>query len=401
MSKTQNQSTTPLQSDTSEHLKNILELVGTASLLSGHNMVVVSEPGTGKSSLLYYMARQVFGEYFLPMYCTPTTREEEVLGYQNPEFLINRRASEEQGLPFWIIDETPFDPRYPLIFLNELSRLGDIGADAMIPAIDYGSIGIQTPRIRNALHALGGQWSPKVFWADSNWLTQTQRNAALRDRFALTVWYNLPVVNIARVMSKNEISNWKFDLPDLETINEVRGWLVDWMEAPEDTKAYKLILSALMEIQSVLDGQPFSVNHRRVRQWQKVMFSMAAYKAGSPNFTKLPVEAFESLSYCYPTIDPSHALQWQSIVMASVDTVATAIAHLESQAIAQWKETYEQIRRVRNPQERQQRVAQELGSLLQGFTSELRERFPNDARARAAEGRMYQIYQKILRGEEI
>jgi len=396
-----NQSSTPMQSDTSEHLKTILETVGTASLLSGHNMVVISEPGTGKSSLLYYMAKQVFGDYFLPMYCTPTTREEEILGYQNPEYLINRRVSEEQGLPFWVIDETPFDPRYPLIFLNELSRLGDIGADAMIPAIDYGSIRIETPRLRNALAALEGQWSPKVFWADSNWLTPTQRNAALRDRFALTVWYSLPVVNIARVMSKNEISEWKFDLPDVQQINEVRGWLVDWMESPEDTKAYQLILSALTEIQSVLDGQPFSINHRRVRQWQKVLFSMAAYEAGTPNFTELPTKAFEALSYCYPTIDPSHAFAWQSIVMASVDTVATTIAHLEGQAIEMWKTTFEAIRRERNPQARQQRVTQELGSLLQQFTAELRERFPNDNRARDAEGRMYQIYQRILRGEEI
>lgn len=394
------QGNTPLQSDTSEHLKKILELTGTASLLSGHNLMVISEPGTGKSSLIYFMLKQVFGENFLPMYCTPTTREEEILGYQNPEFLLNRQESQSQGLPYWIVDETPFDPRFPAIFLNELSRLGDIGSDALIPAIDFGSIGIVTPRIRDALNALGGQWTPKVFWADSNWLTPTQRNAALRDRFGLVVHYSLPIVNIERVMSKGEISGWSFDLPDVETINEVRGWMVDWMEHPEGTKAFKLIVSALTEIQGVLDGKPFSINHRRVRQWEKVLFSMAAYRAGTPNFTELPVEAFEAMSYCYPTTDLSHSFQWQSIVLASVDQVASVITHLEGQALAQWKDTYESIRKERNPQSRQQRVTRELGSLLQGFQEELRTRFPNDPRVDDSIGRMNEIYRDMLTGRD-
>ncbi len=211
------------------------------------------------------------------------------------------------------------------------------------------------------------------------------------------------MVNIASVMGKGEIANWSFDLPTIEQINEVRDWLVGWMDDPkkEGTSAYKAIVNALQEIQPVLEGKPYSINHRRVRQWEKVMYAMSAYSSGSPHFTEIPAVAYEALSYCYPSNDPNHALGWKGIVMSAVDVTATAIANLEAQAFQQWKDTYESIRRERNVQTRQQRITRELGSLFQGFQEELDERFAGDVRAREAKGRMYNIYQKILRGEEI
>lgn len=395
--------------DTSEQLKGILETVCSASLLAVLNAMVISAPGTGKSSLLFNMSKQVFegtGLDALPMYCAPSMRGEEWVGYENPAYLINRKQAIANGEPRWIINETPFDPHYPLTVLFEHSRIGEMADDVSLAAFDYGNDGFVNPKISKAIEAVNGEWYPHVSWSDSNFLNPSQRNEARRDRFPLMVYYKLPNVDMRTLMSKQEIKYWKFDLPTWGDVQLIRTHLYKWLEKPV-SKQLDIIIAALEPIQEVAQSKNFIINHRRLRQWQKLLYACSAYYTGTPNFKEIPRQAFEALAYCYPTESYEQALEWYGIVLAGVDSVLTKIAEHEKNAYQQWQDTFygteqkEGIKKERNPQIRQQRITKELGALFAKSQTELRRQFPNDKRAIEAEGRLYEMYRKALRGEDI
>lgn len=394
--------------DVSEQLKNILEVTLSASLLSVLNAMVISKPGTGKTSLLSAMAKQVFGENgYLPMYCSPTMRPEEWIGYQNPAYIINRKqaiANKEAG---WIIENTPFDPNYALMCLFEHSRIGEMADDVSLAAFDYGSDGYVNRKTQDAVKTLGGAWYPHVAWSDSNFLNPSERNEARRDRFPLMVYYSLPSVDIEALMSKNEIKYWTFNMPNWEDIQEVRGWMFKWLEAPAGTKQLKLIANALEPIQEVAQAKNFVINNRRIRQWQRLMFAVSAYAAGTANFKEISRSAWEAMAYCYPTESIEQMLEWRGIVLAGVDATETAISQIEGDAYMQYQEVFYGkdghggIKEERNPANRTQRINAELGTVLGKYQKELRNRFPGDQRAIAAEGRLYTLFMKALKGEDI
>lgn len=372
--------------DTSEHLKGILEVAGTASALAAQNLIVISAPGTGKTSILYYMGRRMFGAASMKIECTPSLREERIVGYQNPAYLLDADAAKKE-LPYWIVDNTPRDPNVEHVVLAELSRVGDLANDALIHVLDDVN-----------------EYAPVVFWADSNWLTPTQRNQALRDRFAMTVYYHLPIVDIKAVMRKRPIKDWSFNVPEHDAIMQVRDWASQWESYSErggDSQELETIWNALEPIQRALTGTSFVINHRRIRQWQTVLYSVGAYYAGSPNFNQLPKEAFEALAYCYPCESAEEAQRWYAIVMAGVDTVATDVAEFLAQAYVEWNDLYEGIKKERNPQMRQQKVINDLGFKFSAAQTELRRRHgKNNVKVEEALGNLNAMFSAALRGEE-
>lgn len=378
--------------DTSYELKEMLEVAGTASLLACQNMEVIGDPGSGKTSLLHFMSMQVFGGqvgeaedgHYLKLECTPSTRAERIIGHENPLYVLDPMA-EEKGIPRWVLDETPRDPQVWHVLLNERSRLNEIAADALLPVMDIEL---------NKFHQV-------TFWADSNWLSNNPRTAALGDRFAMRVWYVNPIVDVAGVMSKPPVKTWQFQLPDFQTIAEVRAALDDWRKTGQNSKPYKAILATIQSIAEAIPGTSFQLNNRRITQWVNILFAMGYYHTGKLDFDALPIDAMRALAFCYPTATPVEALEWRKIVMASVDPLETAIAEFEAQAMKQWMESYDNIRKTRNPQERQQQITNQIGTLLAGYQKELQTRYQGDVRAKQAIARLSKVYQKMLRNEPI
>lgn len=370
----------------SMELKNMLEVCGTASLLAMQNLKIIGDPGSGKTSILHFMARQVFGQYeegghYKKIECTPSLRPEMIVGYPNPLWSLTPE-SKRGGIEKWVFDGTPRDPNVWHVVLNELPRIGDMARDSLLPIMDVEL---------NVYH-------PVTFWADGNTLMSAPSAAALNDRFAINPFYMAPIVDLKGVMKHGKPSTWDYNIPTWDEIVEVRNNLLQWWQHGDNTQAYVVIQNAIDTVMEVLPGTEFVVNNRRLGQWVSILYSMGMYAAGKYDFNALPVNAFEALSYCYPFENQSQALKWKAIVMKSVDPLGTKIAEFEANAFAHWNAKYEEIKSIRNGQERQQALEREIGALLASYQKTLIQEYKNDPRAKAAVNRLTSAYQQMLRG---
>jgi hypothetical protein len=372
--------------DPSLELKMQLEVAGTASLLACQNMEVISAPGLGKTSILHFMARQVFGGmleeggHYLKLECTPSTRVERVIGYENPLFMLDPDAK-EKGIPRFITEGTPRDPNVWHVLLNERSRLNEMAADALIPVMD-----LELNRYKQV-----------TFWGDSNHLPQSERFEALGDRFALRIHYPEPVTDVEGVMSKPPLHTWTFDVPNWDEIIETRAALEAWRIGGNDNKTFHLIKDALNTVASAIPGTAFRINPRRVVQWTAILYAMGFHASGEAHFGDLPLKAFQALSFCYPTKTPVEALEWRKLVMASVDPLETAIAEFEHQAIMQWKDEYPAVHDMHDVQARQQALRSGIGKKLAELQKEIAERFGNDSRAVSVSQHLTLMFQKMFK----
>lgn len=371
---------------TSMELKRMLEVACTASLLSMQNMKIIGDPGTGKTTILHFMARQIFGQFeegghYRKIECTPTLRPEAITGYPNPLWALTP-VEKRNGMERWIYDGTPRDPEVWHVVLNELPRIGDAARDNLLPIMDTEL---------NVYH-------PVTFWADGNTMMSAPSAAALNDRFALNMFYVAPVVDARGIMQHGKPSQWTYDVPEWDNIVAVRNMLLQWWQNGQDTHASGIINAAIDTILEVLPGTEFTVNNRRIGQWISILYGMGCYAAGAYDFDTLPTVAYEALSYCYPFENQTQALKWKSIVMKSVDPLATKIAEFEANAFAHWNKEYDTIKSIRNPQEREQALQQKIGATLSGYQRTLIQEYKNDPRAMQAVNRLTAAYREMMRG---
>ena len=377
----------PDDNSTSMELKKILEVACTASLLSLQNLKIIGTPGSGKTSILHFMARQIFGgEYeegghYLKIECTPSLRPERISGHESPLYMLTEE-SKRNGMAKWVYDKTPRDPVVWHVILNELPRVGDIARDNLLPIMDADL---------NIYH-------PVTFWTDGNTPMNAPSAAALNDRFSLNIFYEHPIVDVHGIMRHGKPANWHYEVPTWEAIQTVRQWLADWMQNGYDTNAYWCIQNAIDTMLEVLPGTEFVVNNRRISQWIGVLYAMGAYGAGKPDFDTLPLEAFEAWSYCYPTESQLQSLKFRSFVMKNVDPVGTKIAEFEQQAVQHFQDMYASIKDIRNGTERQQRLEREVGAKLAQYQKQLATEFHGDARSKAAINRLTAAYKQMGNG---
>lgn len=381
--------------DNSERLKNILEVAATASWFSTLHMICLGGVGFGKSSILHYMSKQVWGPAYKRFTGAPSWTGDEVIGHENPRYLLASNP-EEQGIPYWIFKETVLDPSHDHVLITEFPRTSEIATDWLVHIMDDLPIEIDGLLVKEA--GLGG----KTVFADGNWWTRTFRSAAIADRFSVWVWYDDTVTDASSIMRKRPIASWDFNVPTVERIHQVREWYGAWLEAADTkSKAFRALVEPINEIIRVLPQTQFSVNNRRVRQWQSILYTMGAHYADSPDFAKLPPEAFEAMTYAYPTANPAEAMMWRSVVMSIVDIEATQIAQFEAEAYRLWKNVYEDILRERDAAERQRRVTSEIAPQLSKSQKELQSRWPNNKMATDTIGRLQSLYLKMYRGEKV
>jgi len=358
-------------------------------LLSWQNVLVIGEPGNGKTEILYYMLKQVFGDEATMLFpCVPSTLPADIIGYANPIYAINPNA-EDEGIPYWITKGTPVADDIRACLLDEVSRFGDLGMDTAV----------------HAMHAISKFHRP-VYVGTANWLTPTPRNEALRDRFSFTVWYQPSQVDIRALVAKPAISTWKFDMPDFEQVMEVNQLVTTYTQSdPTVYKCSEAIIGLLEGIQRLCDeqGGDFSLNNRRIFQFRAMLYAMGVYHSGSDDFEDLPREAYDALAYGYPVIDFGQALRWKKIVYALVDVVETQINEFKGNSYTAWMNIVSKYSdsRGRLNQDAKDALSRELGAAWQRQEKLLRDEFGNDSRVEAALKEMFMIYRKLLRGEKI
>ena len=371
-----------------EELKDLLTPIMTAAVLAKQNALVIGSPGNGKTEILNYMLEQVYGEDATLLFpCVPSTLPADIIGYANPVYSIDPDA-EAKGIPYWITKGTPVDESVKACLLDEVSRFGDLGMDTAV----------------HAMHAISKFHRP-VYVGTANWLTATPRNEALRDRFSFTVWHQPGQVDITGLIGMPAIHTWKFDLPTLEDIERVQGWLAEFETSdPANYKCSEVIVGVLEDILRLCDesGGDFQLNNRRIFQWRAMLYALGAYAAGSPDFEALPRMAYDALAYAYPVTSFEQAIGWRQIVFAIIDTVETRLAEFKANAYAKWTNVQSKYTgRAGMSNDGRDALKRELGTELQESERELLEQFPGDPRVQAVIAEMQSVYFKVLRGEKI
>ena len=104
-----------------DELRVILEPIVAACALARLNALVVGDVGYGKTEIIHFMLKQIFGDDSMLFPCVPTTKAEDVIGYPNPIYSIEPDAK-AKGIPYWITEGTPVDPDVKSVLLDEFTR---------------------------------------------------------------------------------------------------------------------------------------------------------------------------------------------------------------------------------------------------------------------------------------
>jgi len=371
-----------VQRNPAEDLKNILEPVMTASLLTGENALVIGDVGMGKSEIFFYAACQFLGaDGTLLIDCTPSTPESKIKGYANPALYIDPSLI-DKGAPEYIVKDTPLDPKKKVVILDEWQRLSELGQHALV----------------GVMHNL--QVSRPIFWATSNWPKQDMLTQAVRDRFGITVMYDNPKMDVEAIMKMPPISEWKFNIPSAKEVAEIR----DMSTRPVPDKSFKAIAEMLTEINRLIttesNGIRFTLNNRRIRQWQNIMLATSYYEFGKAEFSELSKIGLEVLRYAYPVINAQEAIEWRRIISKVGDIVGTAIAEFEANAYVQWQMIVKENNGKRS-QSSKEDLIQRLGAVLADAQEQLEKNWPDDPRAIKASDNMNEWYRKVCRGESL
>lgn len=374
-----------------DELKIILEPIVAACVLAHQNALVVSEPGYGKTEIMYYMLRQVFGEeHSMILPCVPTTQASDVIGYANPIYSIDPKA-EEKGIPYWITQGTPVDESVMGCLLDEAPRLGDLGNDTLV----------------HSMHPISKFHRP-VYLGTANWLQATPRNAALRDRFAYTVFYMPSIVDIPKLLRKKAISTWDFNLPTMEEVTAVRAWSQEYTQSDAEIEKFKcaaVIDDLLNSIQKLCeqDKNDFTMNNRHVFYFRSMLYAMGCWNSGANDFDEIPRAAYDALSYAYPVTDIGLSLRWRSLVMSCVDVIETELGEFQANAYEKWRQIRNQYARANGKLDADglDKLQHALGKEWAEAEKELRARFPNDQRVERKLKEMFAIYRDMIRGNKV
>ncbi len=351
-----------------EEVKKVL----TASILSGQNAALISQPGMGKTEMMIEVAHRIAGEdATLIIKMTPSTPPEVIEGPYDPKAYLDGRYER-------ITHNTPYDPNKRVICLDELWRANDLSFDAGIHALDQKGIDfINKP----------------VAWATSNFVVKAERFDALRDRFAL-FFYIRAQVAIRSVLEAHAdnikgLDGWASDLPSLSDCQDVR-------RMQPGPKAQEAIAAQIEVLAQEATQEGFVVNNRRLVQWFDLLFYTGAYYTGSNDFSTIPDKSLSLLQYAYPAVDESQAKKWAGVALACMDTIGSRIDAIKSQAY----EKFQALTSEKDPS-RKTSLILEMGNLLQVVQKELVEIAGDDPRAKEAASQMSVWFGKACAGKSL
>lgn len=372
-----------------DRLRSVMELLTTASVLSGQNLLVIGEPGFGKTSYLHNIARYMAGGMleegggYLKVECDPSIRPSVATGHENLLYSLVEDP-EEKGIPFWQYKRTARDPQVKLVLLNEVQRANSAFKGALLPIMDVDL---------NVFNRV-------VFWGDSNYLSYNVETMAFEDRFGIRAFIDSVIPDPSVVVHSKPSREWTFDVPDWTTIFEIQEALRDFRMNGEGRQSDVAIIQALRDIVTATGNTPFVMSPRRQTALMTVLYSMTVYETGENDFEQVSPLAWQAASYAYPALSPMDATLWRQTVMSCVDTVASAIAAFELNARKVMDSVVEQIAKERglSVEQRRNLVTENVGSKLQEFQEELmRDYDENDPRVQDCISNLQAHYVNLYR----
>ncbi len=319
--------------------------VAIASLVSHAHMLLIGPPGGGKTTILRAIGTRVFPDpqsgKFAFIRIDPSTPPDRVKGL--PEWEAAMR-----GEYVLVVENTCYDPRARLILLDELFRGMDWVFDPVLDVMD-----------RQDLPTADD--SPIVM-ATSNFISVTERIAAMKDRFTFRPWLDKEPIDVG-----NTVRNQMLAIGGSLTIN---NHLPDEAELAKIYAARpgenainavtKLIERIVREASDGLKDKDednmkkgiaaFDINYRRLQQWQQVLFRMSYYLTGDPDFSSVPAGAIKVLNWAWPSESLNEQKHWQQLLQAVSDPLETALSALRTAAYTKYKEITSNSSMQRNQQ---------------------------------------------------
>lgn len=297
------------------YVQNI-KLACIASAVSGHNLMLISQPGWGKTDMVRDAAAAIAGgDGTIYLELDPSTPPDTVKGAYDPAKLL-------EGQLCRIVTGTPYDPAARVVILDEFWRSSDVIADALIHATNQKAID-QTTR--------------PVFWGTANFVGKAERTEALRDRFAM--WYHLePELNVRGIVAAH-LNNGTGHDPDFT--QGLPSWDVclDIRRLTPGKTALDLIENRLNVLAVEAQKEGFVINPRRIVQWAEIAFRYSAYVNGTNDFSTLPLNLGTILQWCYPTTDKATAKKWAAVCASIIDQVGSALEAYKAESYKLFQQT--------------------------------------------------------------
>ena len=231
------------------------------------NAVIVSPPGWGKSEMAYKTAVSIYGEdSVLFVEIAPSTPPEAIEG---PVDIVALR----EGTFVRRRDRTPYDQSIQVVILDELFRANELLLDSLLHATQ--------PVVRD---------HRPIFWGTTNFISREKRFEALRERFALWLWWS-PTFTRDCIISDLALG-----------IRRPRKTPV----MTEQDAAEAAFAVAEVAIQN-----GFSVSPRLWKHWYKIF-----------SFCEQP---YTVLRFAYPSATAEEAAKWNEIVESISDPETAAI----------------------------------------------------------------------------
>jgi len=286
-----------------EDIKDIL----ISAFCSRSNVILMTPPGWGKTEIPNVFMDNVLGpDHHNMIAFTPSTPVARVEGAIDP------KAYAETGKYIQNISGTPYDPEMRGVMFDELFRGSDPSYDSSIHATD--------PLKQHHCTVI----------ATSNFVTLSDRLAALVDRFPFWYWHKGGTVDVAAIVTAQMESGGKPQipgtLPTWEQIEDVR-------KATPGIKATEAVVDYLEGLAQEAVAEGFMLNPRRIAHWRKILYYTTVYYTGTADFSVIPPEATRVMQWAWTSTSQEEADHWQKIAKAIVDRVGAVIDEILAGAV--------------------------------------------------------------------
>lgn len=345
-----------------------------AALLSGEHACIIGAPGFGKTDVAMAIARDVHPDNHKMLRITSGMKEDEINGAPNIGKLINESQLIRE------VTGTAYDPNVKMVLVDEFGR-----ASSMI----YTSLMYLTDR-KNAT-------VPVV--ATSNFMPTDKAAEALLDRLGLWCWVNPTLtpdearkISVAKSKGKNRQMSVRGKLPTADEIAAA------YAAQPGD-KAIEAVADVIFQLSADAIAEGYTINPRRVSQWENVLFRVGFWLTGDADFDRVPDQAIQMLRFCFPLRTQEEAEKWGRVVAAMADPVQVVIDEVLSKAAAHMNGEIDKIAAMSSA-ERMGAISA-AGASMARFQSELLQAGPSEPRVQEALRLMTSWFGNLARGEKI
>jgi hypothetical protein len=229
---------------------------------------------------------------------------EEITGMIDPE------AAFKNGEYVKNLENTPYNPKFEAVMLDEVARGSDPMFDVFLDILDRQDVDCV--------------FDANFVISTANFAIEGERTEALNDRIGLWIYLPYEAVDPVEFMANytpNQKPELLHDLPTWDQIVVARK-----MKPGKDARAaVSLLVVSLFEAAM---AQGHRVNRRTMTQWADLLYRYSFLLTGDSNFREVPKRAAGMLRYAWAAFTENEADEWQAIVNEIVDLVGTAIGEV-------------------------------------------------------------------------